>query len=133
MSGAVDSAVVYARDRIANLALMAAAVAAWSAVGWLFTSRSPVADPGVQMTGAILLGGAVAITLLPVFWLVAFATRRRIAHRGDWWRAGRRAVLVGFVVTLLVVLRVLDAFNVPIAAFVVAMACLIELSLTLRR
>jgi hypothetical protein len=133
MTGAVDSAVVYARDRIANLTLMAAAVAAWAAVGWLFTNRSPVGDSGVQMVGAILLGAATAATLWPLFWLGGFARRRRIAHRGDWWRAGRRGVLVGLVVTLLVVLRALDAFSLPLAAFVVAMACLIELSLTLRR
>lgn len=133
MSGAVDSTAVYARDRIANLMLIAAAVAAWAAVAWLFTTRSPVGDSGVQMSGAILLGAAVVVTLWPLFWLVAFTTRHRIAHRGDWLRAGRRALLVGLVVILLVVLRALDAFNLPTAAFVVAMAGLVELSLTLRR
>ena len=124
---------VYARDRLANLTLIVAAVGAWAAVGWLFTTQSPVGDSSVQMAGAILLGAAVGATLWPVFWLVAFARRRRIAHRGDWLRAGRRALLCALVVALLVVLRALDAFSLPIAAFVIAMACLVELSLTLRR
>lgn len=129
----VDSQPVYARDRAANLSLIAAAVVAWVAVVWLFTQRSPVGDSSVQMAGAILLGAAVGLTLLPVFWVVVFTRRRRIAHRGDWLRAGRRALLSALVVALLVLLRALDAFSLAIAAFVVAMACLVELSLTLRR
>jgi hypothetical protein len=133
MIGAVDSDPVYARDRVLNLLLIVAAVGAWVAVGWLFTTESPTGDSSVQMSGAILLGTAVGITLWPVFWLVAFARRRRIAHRGDWLRAGRRALLCAVVVALFVVLRALDAFSPAIAAFVIAMACLMELSLTLRR
>lgn len=112
---------------------MGAAIVAWVAVLWLFTTRSPVGDPATQMTGALLLGAAAGITLWPLFWLVQFARRRRIAHRGDWLSAGRRALLSALVVALLVVLRALDAFSAPIAGFVVAMACLVELSLTLRR
>ena len=130
---AVDSKSVYARDRLANLILIVLAVGAWVGVGAIFTTRSPVGDSDVQMTGAIVLGTAVGATLWPLFWLMAFAARRRIAHRGDWLRAGRRAILAALVVTLLVVLRAFDAFNLPIAAFLVAMACLVELSLTLRR
>lgn len=133
MTRAVDSDPVYARDRVANLILIVAAVGAWAAVAWLFTTESPVGDSSVQMAGAILLGLAVGATLWPVFWLVGFAQRRRIAHQGDWLRAGRRALLCALVVALLVVLRALDAFSLPIAGFVIVMAGLVELSLTLRR
>lgn len=133
MTRAVDSDPVYARDRVANLTLIVAAVGAWATVAWLFTTESPVGDSSVQMAGAMLLGTAVGATLWPLFWLVAFARRRRIAHRGDWLRAGRRALLCALVVALLIVLRALDAFSLPIAAFVIAMAGLVELSLTLRR
>lgn len=124
---------MYARDRIANLVLLVAAVALWAALAWLFVMRSPVGDSGVQLAGALLLGGALAATLAPVLWLAGFARRRRIAHRGDWLRAARRALLCGLVATLLVVLRELGTLNPPIAAFVIAMALLVELSLTLRR
>jgi hypothetical protein len=99
----------------------------------LFTTYSPVGDSGVEMAGAVLLGTAVGLTSAPIYWVAAFLARRGIAHRGDWARAGRRAVLTGLVVTLLVVLRALDAFSLPLAAFVVVMAGLVELSLTARR
>jgi hypothetical protein len=124
---------VFARDRLFNIALLAAAVVAWLAVYWLFTTRSPVGDSGVEMAGAVLLGMAVGLTSAPVYWVAAFLARRGIAHRGDWMRAGRRAVLTGLVVTLLVVLRALDAFSLPLAVFVVVMAGLVELSLAARR
>ena len=64
---------------------------------------------------------------------MAFARRRRIAHRGDWIRAARRGLIAGFVVVLLVVIRAFGAFSLPLAAFVVAMAVFVELSLTIRR
>jgi len=124
---------VYARDRLLNLALLLAALGAWLAAAWLLTSLSPRDDPQLQATGAVLLGSAVALTLLPLFWLASFARRRRIAYRGDWSRAGRRALLAGGLVTVLVLLRILGAFSLPLAAFVVAMALFVELILTARR
>ncbi len=133
MSPAVDSGFVYAKDRLANIALLASAVVAWLAVDWLFTTHSPVGDSGVEMAGAVLLGAAVGLTAAPVYWVAVFLARRGIAHRGDWMRAGRRAVLTGLVVTLLVVLRALNAFSLPLAVFVVVMAGLVELSLAARR
>jgi len=45
----------------------------------------------------------------------------------------RRALLSGGVVTTLVLLRVLGAFSLPLAAFVVAMAILVELILNPRQ
>jgi hypothetical protein len=133
MSPALDSGFVYRRDRLANIALLGAAIAAWLLVYWLFTTHSPVGDSGVEMAGAVLLGTAVGLTSAPIYWVTSFLARRGIAHRGDWMRAGRRAVLTGSVVTLLVVLRALDAFSLPLAVFVVVMAGLVELSLTARR
>ncbi len=115
------------------MALLLAALGAWLAAAWLLTSLSPRDDLQLQATGAVLLGSAVALTLLPLFWLASFARRRRIAYRGDWSRAGRRALLAGGVVTVLVLLRILGAFSLPLAAFVVAMALFVELILTARR
>ncbi|CAN5768778.1 hypothetical protein BH24CHL8_BH24CHL8_03490 [soil metagenome] len=124
---------MYARDRLLNVSLLLAAFGAWLAVAWLLTSTSPRDDARIQAAGALLLGVAVALTLLPLFWLASFARRRRIAYRGDWSRAGRRALLAGGVVTLLVLLRVLGAFSLPLAAFVVAMALFVELIVSARR
>ncbi len=124
---------MYARDRLLNVSLLLAAFGAWLAVAWLLTSTSPRDDARIQAAGALLLGIAVGLTLLPLFWLASFARRRRIAYRGDWSRAGRRALLAGGVVTLLVLLRVLGAFSLPLAAFVVAMALFVELIVSARR
>lgn len=124
---------MYGRDRLLNVALLVTAAGAWMAVALLFTTRSPVGDTTVQAAAALLLGAAVAVTAAPLFWLVGFARRRRIAYRGDWWRALRRASLVGGVVTILVLLRMLGAFSLPLALFVVAMAAFVELILTARR
>jgi hypothetical protein len=60
-------------------------------------------------------------------------TTRRIAYRGDWWRALRRAALVGLVATLYIVMRGMGAFSEPLLLFVVVMAVLVELTLSLRR
>lgn len=129
----VDSGEVYARDRLLNVSLFLAAIGAWLAVAWLLTSLSPREGPQIQAVGALVLGSAVTLTLLPLFWLTSFARRRRIAYRGDWSRAARRALLAGGVVTILVLLRVLGAFSLPLAAFVVAMALFVELIVTARR
>ncbi len=124
---------MYARDRLLNAALFLAAIGAWLAAAWLLTSISPRDDAQIQAIGAVLLGVAAALTLWPLFWLASFARRRRIAYRGDWSRAARRALLAGGVVTVLVLLRVMGAFSPPLAAFVVAMALFVELILTARR
>ena len=121
------------RDRLTNVALLAAATAAWGAVAALFVTRSPRGDSDALLTGALLLGAAVALTLAPLAWLAEFARKRNIAYRGDWWVAGRRGALAGLAVVLLVILRGQGAFNLPIALFVVAMAAFVELALSLRR
>ncbi len=124
---------MYARDRLLNVGLLVTAAGAWMVVALLFTTRSPVGDTAVQVVAALLLGAAVAVTTTPLFWLVTFARRRRIAYKGDWSRALRRASLVGGAVAILVLLRMLGAFSVPLALFVVAMAAFVELILTARR
>jgi len=99
----------------------------------VLTTIDPRTDSSVVVAGALLLGTAVALTVAPVLWIAGFATTRRIAYRGDWIRAARRAALSGLVVFLLVLLRALGALSVPMAAFVIAMPVLVEVTLTVRR
>jgi hypothetical protein len=120
-------------DRLTNLGLFAVAAAAWAAVALVLVTSDPRANAAVLLAGALMLGGAVAGTLAPLLWLVGFAIQGRIAYRGDWWRAARRAALVGLIVVIFVVLRGEGALNLPLALFVVAMAVLVELTLSLRR
>ena len=121
-------------DRLANLTLFALAGAAWFAVGATLLLLDPAGNTGILLAGGILLGAAVALTLVPLLWLGGFVFHGRgIAYRGDWWRAARRALLVGLVVTLLVVLRGERLLTPPLALFIIAMAVLIELTLWLRR
>ena len=124
---------MYARDRVANLALLGAALLAWVAVVLFVTTRSPVGDVAVAMVGAALIGLAFALTTIPLFWLAAFQRRRRIAYRGDWLRAVRRGVEVGLLVTFFVILRSQGAFSLPLAAFVTAMVAFVEISLSVER
>ncbi len=124
---------MYRRDRLANVALLLAATGAWAALAYVALNHDPAGDAAVLLAGALLLGAAVALTLLPLLWLAGFARARRIAYRGDWWRAARRAALVGLVVTIFVVLRGQDLLSVPLALFVLAMAVFMEVTLSLRR
>ncbi len=124
---------MYARDRLGSLGLFALAAVCWSIVGLLFTTRSPVGDVGVQLAGAGLLGLALGVTTVPLFWLAVFARRRGIAYRGEWLRAGRRGTWVAILAALFVVLRSQDAFSWPIAAFAVAMVAFVEVSLSVER
>jgi hypothetical protein len=124
---------MYARDRLANLGLLGAALVTWIAVVVFVTTRSPVGDVAVAMVGAVLIGTAFALTTMPLFWLAAFQRRRRIAYRGDWLRALRRGVEVGVLVTFFIILRSQDAFSCPLAAFVAAMVAFVEISLSVDR
>ncbi|CAN5809818.1 hypothetical protein BH24CHL6_BH24CHL6_01560 [soil metagenome] len=124
---------MYRRDRLTSLGLLGAALGAWLVVAIVLTTFDPVGDSGVLLGGALALGAAVALTLAPLLWLAAFALARRIAYRGGWVRAARRAVLVGLVVTVLVVLRGQDMSSLPLVVAVIAMAVLVEVTLSLRR
>jgi len=98
----------------------------------VLTTVDPRNNSTVVVAGAVLLGTAVALTLAPVLWIATFV-RRRIAYRGAWMRAARRAALCGLVVTLLIILRSQGALSIPMALFVIAMPALVELSLSARR
>ena len=92
-----------ARDRIANLGLLAAAGVAWVLVALLVTTRDPYADPMAGYLGALLIGLAVGPHRhARSRWLVVFARHRRIAYQGDWLRAARRGAWIGLFVTVLV-------------------------------
>ena len=119
-------------DRLANLALIVFAVTAWAAVAFLFAYQAPDEGATPLLAGALLLGAAVALTLAPVLWLFGFVRHNRIAYRGDWWRALRRGVLAGLVVALYVFMRGQGLYSLPLMLFIVAMAVLIELTLSLR-
>lgn len=120
-------------DRLASVALLVLAVVAWAAVAWLLFSYDPESSTAVLLAGALLIGAGAALTLTPLLWLAVYARHRGIAYRGDWWRAARRGALVGLVLTVFVVLRGQGLFSLPLASFVVAMAVLVELTLSLRR
>jgi hypothetical protein len=121
------------RDRIANLALLAAAVVAWGLVGILVTTRDPYADSTAGYLGALLLGLAAGMTATPLLWLVVFGRHRRVAYSGDWPRAGRRGAWLGLLVTVIVVLRLVDAFQVPIVLFLAAIFVVAEITLSAER
>ena len=120
-------------DRLANIGLLAVCLVAWTGVIVGLIGFDPRANAQVLLAGALLLGLAIAASMTPLLWLAGFARQGRIAYRGDWWRASRRAALIGLVVAIFVVLRGEEALNLPLALFVIAMAALVELTLSLRR
>ena len=121
------------RDRLANLGVFAAAAVIWVLVGLIVTTRDPVEDPVAGFLGAALIGLAVALTTIPLFWLVVFGRHRRIAYRGDWVRAARRGSWVGLVVAIFIVLRLQGALELPIALFIVVLAIVAEATLSAER
>ena len=50
----LDSLVMEARDRLANLGLFAAAAVVWVLVALIVTTRDPIVDPGAGFVGAAL-------------------------------------------------------------------------------
>jgi len=121
------------RDRLGNLAGFAAAVAAWVLVAVVVTTRDPRTDPDAGLLGAGLIGVAVGLTALPLFWLAGFARHHRVAYRGDWIRAVRRGAWVAVVVGVFVALRLQGAFQLPIALFVLTMVLIAETTLSVER
>ena len=79
------------------------------------------------------MGLAVGLTMVPLFWLTAFGRHRRIAFQGDWTRAARRGGWVGLIVTVLVVLRLQGALELPIALFMIALVVVAEATLSAER
>lgn len=121
------------RDRLTNLGFFGAAAVVWALVGLVVTTRDPVADPGAGFVGAGLIGLAIGLTIVPVFWLAVFGRHRRIAYQGDWTRAVRRAAWVGVIITVLVALRVQGLLDWPIALFMIALAVVAEMTLSADR
>ena len=130
---ALDSMVMDARDRTANLAIFAAAAVVWLLVGLVITTRDPLVDRSAGFVGAFLMGLAVALTLTPLVWLTVFGRHRQIAYRGDWLRAIRRSAWVGIVVAVLVVLRLQGLLELPIAIFMIALVVVAEATLSAER
>jgi hypothetical protein len=122
-----------ARDRIANLGLLAAAGVTWALVAILVTSRDPYQEPMAGYAGALLIGLAVGLTAASLAWLVVFARHRRIAYQGDWMRAVRRGAWLGMFVAALIVLRLIDAFELPIVLFLAAIIVVAEVTLSAER
>lgn len=126
MGGATLGA-VSATERTITTIMVIAAIVAWLVVAGLFTLVSPVASAAVQLSGAIALGVATGLTLLPLFW----SPNRR--KDGALVAAGRRSALAGLVVTILVVLRAIDVVALPVLIFIVVGAVLVEVAVSLRR
>jgi len=124
---------VESRDRLGNLGVFGAAALAWIMVGLVVTTRDPVLDPGAGFVGAGLIGLAVGLTTVPLFWLSVFARHGRIAYQGDWVRAVRRGAWVAVIVAVLVVLRLQGLFQLPIALFILAMVFVAEATLSVER
>src|SRR5262245_14766484 len=99
------------RDRLTNVGLLGAAVVAWLLVAVLVTTRDPSTDSMAGYVGALLIGLAVGVSAIPLCWLIVFARHRRIAYEGDWLRAARRGGWIGLFAAIVVVLRLVDAFQ----------------------
>jgi hypothetical protein len=132
-SDRLDSLVMETRDRLANLGFFGAAGGAWILVGIVLTTRDPRLDAGAGYLGALLIGLAIGLTTIPVFWLAVFGRHHRIAYRGDWLRAVRRGAWVFVVVAVFVVLRLFGAFQPPIALFILALVTVAEATLSVER
>jgi hypothetical protein len=118
------------RNRRIAVTLLTIALIGWLVVAGIALNVNPLTDPGMGMVGALALGFAAGATAAPIFWLVGFARQRRIAYRGDWLRAVRRGAWVGVLVAILVVMRLSDIFQLPIALFLLALALVAEVTLT---
>lgn len=129
----LDSLVMEPRDRLANLGFFAAAAVVWLLVGLVLTTRDPVVDPGAGFIGAALIGLAVSLTLVPLIWLTVFGRHRQIAYQGDWLRAIRRSGWVGTIVAVVIVLRLQDLLELPVALFMIALAVVAEATLSAER
>ena len=121
------------RDRLLALGLLGAALVVWVLVGLVLTTRDPIAEPTAGVVGAALIGLAIALTLMPVLWLVTYARQRGITYLGDWTRAMRRGAWVGGIAAVFVVLRLQGALELPIALFIIALAVVAEATLSADR
>jgi hypothetical protein len=133
MGQPLDSLLMEARDRLVNLGFFAAAGVVWVLVALVVTTRDPRIDPGAGYVGALLIGLALGLMAIPLFWLAIFGLHRRIAYRGDWTRAIRRGGWVAVVAALFVILRLQQVFQPPIALFILLMVVVAESILSVER
>lgn len=129
----LDFLVMEARDRLTNLGLFAAAGIVWVLVALVVTTRDPRVDPTAGYVGALLIGLAIGLTIIPLFWLTGFARHRRIAYAGDWTRAVRRGGWVAIVTAVFVILRLQQLFVPPLAIFIIGLVVLAEIVLSIDR
>jgi len=122
-----------ARDRLANLCFFAASALTWLAVGLLLVTRDPLVDPAAGTIGAALIGLALGLTCIPLFWLAVFSRHGQIAYRGDWIRAVRRGAWVAGLAVLFVALRLQGIFQPQILIFVLAIVVVAETTLSVDR
>ena len=122
-----------ARDRFANFFFIVVALGAWVLVAQLVTTTYPRENPTTPLVGAGFIGLACGLTTVPIFWLLAFASHRRIALLGDWGRAIRRGMWAALVTALFVALRVQGWLSLPIAIFVIVLVLLAEIMLSMER
>lgn len=122
-----------ARDRLTNLGFFAGAGVVWILVALVLTTRDPRIDATAGFVGALLMGLAVGLTVVPMFWLAIFARHRRIAYRGDWNRAVRRGGWVAIVTAVFVILRLQGVFAPALALFILALVILVESVLSVDR
>ena len=121
------------RDRLINFATLAAAGAAWIGVLVIVTTQDPRTSGQAVFSGAITIGLAMGLTAVPLLWLAVFGRHARIAYRGDWLRAFRRGGWIAFAVALFVLLRLENAFSLPIALFVLVIVGVAEATLSVDR
>ena len=95
-----------------------------AALTTIFDSASmlPVESSAIRLVSPKLFA---VTTMIPLFWLTAFGRHKRIAFQGDWTRAARRGAWVGLVITVLVVLRLQGALELPIALFMIALVVVV--------
>ena len=118
------------RDRRVVLLLLGVAAIGWAAVALVLLTVNPRGDTGAGFVGGTALGVAVATSVAPLLWLLAFARQGRIAYRGDWTRAIRRGAWIGLLVGVFVVMRVNGVFQPQIGLFFAALALVAEVTLS---
>ena len=121
------------RDRLTNIATLLGAALAWVVVLIIVTTQDPRTSGQAAFAGAVAIGAAVGLTTVPLLWLAIFSRHARIAYRGDWIRAFRRGGWVAFVSALFVLLRLEQAFSLPIALFVLVIVGVAEATLSVDR
>lgn len=121
------------RDRLFNLATLLGAALSWGAVAIIVTTQDPRTSGQAAFSGAVAIGTAAGLTVVPVLWLAIFSRHGRIAYRGDWLRAFRRGAWLAFVIALFVLLRLENAFSLPIGLFVLVIVGVAEATLSVDR